>query len=108
MTQERWQQIVGQIKDSFVVEDFGTEHLDEDGGVDIEYIVFHGPLGLMRLEFEARPVIIGKKTHGSNRIGAHTEVEYQYSDTDKKYELFAFTWRDNEEVWAEVDPKQFS
>jgi hypothetical protein len=107
MTTERWHEIMGQIKDNFDVKDSGIEHLDEQGGVDIEFIEFQGPLGLMRLELESRPVVSGKKTTYSNRIGSQTAVEYQYSETEKVYELFAFKWDEAQEVWVDVEAKSF-
>ena len=36
MTKEKWQTILGNIKDGFDVEDQGEEHIDDEGGVDIE------------------------------------------------------------------------
>ena len=45
MTPEKWKDITGNIKDNFQVENIGQEHLDDEGGVDIEFIEFQGPLG---------------------------------------------------------------
>ncbi|MCX6796769.1 MAG: hypothetical protein NTW06_04740, partial [Candidatus Falkowbacteria bacterium] len=76
MQPEKWTMIKGNIKDNFKVEDEGSEHLDEDGGIDIEFIEFHGPLGRMRLEYISQPVVIDKKTTYSRRIGSETKVDY--------------------------------
>lgn len=61
MTIEKWQEIVGNIKDNFQVEESGKEHFEDEGGTDVEYIVFNGPLGRMRLEFVPRMQLNSKK-----------------------------------------------
>ena len=103
MTPEKWQNIIGNIKDNFKVEDEGSEHLEEEGGVDIEYIVFQGPLGRMRLEFVSKPVVLDKKTLYSRRIGSETKVEYVYSETERTYNLTAYKWDDDKNEWTEVE-----
>ena len=103
MTPEKWEQIKGEIKDNFTVEENEKEHLEEQGGIDIEYIIFQGPLGKMKLEFVAKPVILDKKTNYSLRIGSESKVEYIYSETEKSYHLFAFKWNEEEQEWVEID-----
>lgn len=103
MSPERWEQIKGEIKDNFQVEENDKEHLEEQGGVDIEYIIFHGPMGKIKLEFVTRPVVIDKKTNYSLRIGSESRVEYIYSDTEKSYHLYAFKRDGEEEDWTEID-----
>jgi len=108
MTPEKWKNITGNIKDSFKVEDEGKEHLDEEGGVDIEYIIFQGPLGKMRLEYIIKPVVIDKKTIYSRRIGSETKVDYVYSEDEKSHKLVAYKWDEDDENWAEIDGGMFS
>ena len=108
MTQEKWKEILGNIKDNFMVEDEGNEHFDEEGGVDIDYVIFRGPLGRMRLEFIAKPVILDKKTIYSKRIGSETKVEYVYSADEKNYKLRAYKWDEAEEDWVEMEAAKFS
>jgi hypothetical protein len=107
MTIEKWQELKGTVQDMFTVTDLGSEHLDEDGGIDIEWLVFDGPLGKMRLEFEMRPVILDKKTNYSNRIGSETAVTYVYSETEKQTEFAAFKWDEGQEVWMEIGDGKF-
>jgi hypothetical protein len=108
MLPERWQDIKGNIKDNFSVEDEGGEHLDEEGGIDIEYIVFKGPLGRMRLEFASKPVVIDKKTNYSKRIGSETKVDYIYSPEEKSHSMTAYKWNDLEDEWHEIDAGSFA
>lgn len=107
MTKEKWQTILGNIKDNFEVEDEGGEHVDDEGGVDIEFIIFKGPLGRMRLEFVSRPAIVDKKTTYSKRIGSETKVDYIYSDTEKAEILTAYKWDEGIEEWVEMEAGMF-
>ena len=50
MTQDKWQNIVGLIKDKFAVEDEGREELEDIPRASVEFIIFAGPLGRMKLE----------------------------------------------------------
>lgn len=108
MTIEKWQSITGNIKDKFRVEDEGKSHFEEEGGVEIEFIVFEGPLGKMRLEFVAKPVVLDKKTIYSNRIGSETKVDYVYSETEKSYQMMAYKWDDNQNDWVEIEAGSFA
>jgi hypothetical protein len=106
MTYEKWQQIKGDIKDKFEVEDEGETRLEEEGGVDIEFIVFNGPLGRMQLEFVRKPVVLDKKTTYSRRIGSNTAVEYVYGE-EKTETLKVYKWDDMQNDWTEIDSSMF-
>lgn len=107
MNEGKWKDITGKIKDNFKVEDEGKEYSDENGGVDIEYIIFAGPLGRMKLEFISRPVVLDKKTVYSRRIGSETKVEYVYSRDEKSHKLKAYKWDGDENVWVEMEAKNY-
>lgn len=107
MRPEKWQEIVGNIKDNFKVEESGQEHLENEGGADIEYIVFNGPLGRLRLEFTSRPVILDKKTKYSRRLGARTVISYVYSSAEKSHKLKAYKWDEVLNDWLELEAKKF-
>ena len=107
MSPEKWRDLVGQIKDNFKVEENETLHLDEAGGTEVEYIIFKGPLGRMKLELIIKPVVLDKKTKYSNRIGAETVVEYVYSQTEKNYRLKAYKWDEATDDWLEMEAKKF-
>ncbi|PLX21927.1 hypothetical protein C0584_01150 [Candidatus Parcubacteria bacterium] len=103
MQEEKWKQTIGHIKDTFEVSDEGSEHIDDEGGVDIEFIEFVGPLGKMRLEYVSRPVVLDKKTSYTRRIGAETNVEYVYSDTEKTGQLDVYKLNEDTGEWDEVE-----
>lgn len=106
MNLEKWQSIVGKVKDKFVIDDEGKQHLEDEGGVDIEYMVFTSPIGKIRLELVIKPVILDKKTTYSRRIGSETKVDYIYSD-EKSYKLYTYKWDDNENDWLEIESNNF-
>jgi hypothetical protein len=103
MIPEKWQSIVGNIKDNFKLEDEGKTHIEDEGGLDIEYIVFDGPLGRMRLEYISKPVILDKKTTFSKRIGSETQIDYIYSGTEKTNTLIVYKWEEDKNDWTEID-----
>lgn len=107
MTIEKWQDILGKIKDNFSVEDSGQSHLDEAGGIDIDYIVFQGPLGRIKLEYITKPVVLDKKTIYSQRIGSETKVDYIYSNDEKSSKLKVSKWDEAIDDWQEIDAKKF-
>ncbi len=103
MTKEKWTSIVGNVLDNFQVLEHEKEFFDEEGGIDVEYLIFNGPLGKMRLEFIEKPIVLGKKTNYSNRIGSETGVEYVYSDTEKSSRLEVYKWSEENDDWLEVE-----
>ena len=107
MTPEKWKDITGNIKDNFEVLDEGITRMDDEGGVDIEYVEFRGPLGKMRLEFIAKPIVLDKKTTYSRRIGSETKVDYVYSESEKNFILMAYKWDEANDNWVEIDNASF-
>jgi len=101
MQDEKWQDIIGRVKDDFEVIEHETQDLDEGSG-HVEYIIFNGPLGKMKLERTTRPLVIDKKAIGSRRIGSQTRVEYIYSDTEKTHTFKAYKWEDSRDDWLEM------
>ena len=81
MTEEKWEQVVGQIKDSFDIESHETEEGDLDGE-SFEVLIFTNPLGRMRLVRQTKPRLLETKTLYSNRKGATGTEERVYSDTE--------------------------
>ncbi|MDP2708902.1 MAG: hypothetical protein Q8O93_02525 [bacterium] len=107
MLPEKWQDIIGNIKDNFSVEATEKYHEEDEGGADVEYIIFKGPLGRMKLEFITKPVVLDKKTKYSNRLGAETVVEYVYSPDEKTHKLKAYKWDEALNDWLEMEAKSF-
>ncbi len=109
MQPDKWEQIKGQIKDSFGdgIEE-SREDLSEPEVGAKETIIFNGPLGKMKLEYYTRPVVLDKKTHGSRRIGSQTAVEYIYSEDEFTHVLKVFKWDDSQADWLEVEFNQGS
>ncbi len=94
--------------DNFSIEEQGNRHEDEQGGADIEYLIFESPLGRVRLDYVSRPVVLDKKTIYSRRIGSESTVEYVYSDSERNYKLEIYRWDEEQDDWQEIDAKKFS
>ena len=108
MTPEKWTNTVNTIKDKFPVTDTGDTSIEEEGGIEIEYIEFEGPMGKMRLEFISKPVVLDRKTNYSKRIGSETQIDYIYSDSEKSHKMVAYKWSDYEDDWEEIESDMFS
>ncbi len=107
MQPEKWENLIDDIKKKFEVEKQDKEHLDEQGGTDIEFIIFKGPLGRMKLEFITRPLVLEKKTIYSRRIGSGTNVEYVYSQDEKTHKLAVYKWDQSQNDWLEIEAAGF-
>lgn len=105
MTSEKWENLVGNIKDDFDVEEHKNEHLDERGGTDIESIIFKSPIGRTKLEFITKPVVLDKKTTYSRRIGSGSAEEYIYSKDEKTHRMTAYKWDGDD--WVEINADNF-
>ncbi len=104
MTDEKWEQIIGRIKDEFDVLSHQTLE-EKNNGEQAEEIVFEGPSGIMKLERKTKPRLVEEKTHYSKRIGGDTSVERVYDEDDlvDVVELF----KDNDGEWVPVDNSLF-
>ena len=108
MTLDRWQDIIGNIKDNFEVLNSGSEHLEDEGGVEVDYIVFNTEQGKFRLELISKPVVLDKKTTFSKRIGSETKVDYVYSEEEKMTKMLAYRFSSESNDWEEMDSKSFA
>ena len=108
MTPKRWEDLIGKIKDKFTVLEHHQFHLDQEGGTELEDIIFKGPLGKTKLEFTAKPLVVDKKTTYSRRIGSTTKVDYLYSPTEKSYKLKVYRWDSAQDDWLEMEAKNLN
>lgn len=103
MHQDRWRDIVGQIKDSFAVEEHETQSFEYEGGSSLERIIFESPLGKIKMEFLVRPKVLDKKVSYSNRIGSESVVEYIYDPHEKSCQLLVYRWSEADGSWLPFD-----
>jgi hypothetical protein len=104
MSDDKWEQIVGRIKDEFA----GTTHETLKGEYEnesIEELIFNGPAGKMKLTRITKPRLLEQKTHYSGRVGQSTGIEKVYSKDDfvNTVELF----KNNDGEWEPVDNSAF-
>lgn len=102
MTDEKWQDTIAAIKEKFGIIEQSKEEIVEEGGGTVEKVVFNSPSGKMKFERTVRPLVIGKKTIGSKRIGSTTHVDYIFSDTEKTHKLKVYKWNDERSDWDEI------
>lgn len=109
MTLDKWHDILDRVKEAFEIDDEGKYSIDEQGGVELEYVDFYAPMGLVRLELSCRPRVIGRKTSYSNRIGSEVDIEYTYDYNDLIYQLDAYLYNEQSDEWVPLeDPNIFS
>lgn len=100
MIQEKWEQLVGRIKDEFD----NVEHQTFDGSREretIEEIIFDGPIGRTKVIRTKKPRVLEEKTHYSNRIGGSMSIERVLSN-DEFVDSVEVLKYDNGE-WMPVD-----
>ncbi len=104
MTKEKWEDTKDMVKDQFEVEEEGKEELDDAPNSSVEFIIFEGPLGRMKLEYITKPIVLDKKTIGSRRIGSDTTVEYIYSEDEFSNIFKAYKWENDR--WEEMEKER--
>lgn len=102
MLPEKWEQTKGHILDSFSDVEINEQELQDPEVGQKEIVVFSGPLGQMKLEYYTRPIVLNKRTHGSRRIGSHTEVEYVYSKSEFSHQLKVYKQDPDTGEWQEM------
>lgn len=108
MDNDRWEQLVLNLKRKFKVLDEQNEDLLVDVGEEKSkqgeqnVLVVLTPLGKMRLVREIRPLVLEKKLHYSHQQGKSANFEYKFSDTEKTYKLRVYKWNDEEDEWIEI------
>ncbi len=107
MKPERWEEIKRGITSQYEIEHEGEEKLDPPPGT-AEVLEFDGPMGYMRVEYVTKPKTVGRKVHGSRRIGSESYEEKLYSEDETVSYLQIFTWDEDTEEWNEVEQELFS
>ncbi len=100
MTDEKWQDLVGRIKDTFSVIDERTEPLTSGPGEE-QCVIFASPQGTMKLERILRPILLDTHAIASKRIGSSVTVTKEYSETERSSTVTLSVQRGGE--WVPVD-----
>ena len=106
MQDEKWKDVTGMIKDKFEIIEEGEEPIEDIPRAKIEYLIFEGPLGKMKVERETKPVVLDKKTNYSKRMGDTASVEYVYSDDEYSHKFRAYVWKGDD--WMEMEAGDFN
>lgn len=113
MSPERWAQIKNTVQKQFGIQEQGTEDLMVQTGEgpkkqgEAEFVIFSGPMGQMKLQFQKKPKLEEKKFHFSHRQGDSARVEYRFSDSEMVYALKVYKWNEAEDEWKEIDAGAF-
>jgi len=109
MNDERWDNLTKMIDAKFEIEeDYIEEIPEEDGGGNVDIIIFNAPIGKVKLERYLRPIVLSKKTIYSKRGGSDTSVQYEYSQDETSQSLKAYKWDDFNDHWQEIKSDNIS
>jgi len=106
MNQEKWQELLIRIENSFTVSDHGKE-TGQIEGESIEYIEWEMPDKQMRAESHTRPKLIDKKTLYSRRIGSQIKEQRVYSDEEQVFFVNFFERFNDDDEWQEMRAGDF-
>ena len=105
MTDEKWEEVVGRIKDGCNILSHQTL-AGELSGESTEEIVFESPAGTMKITRHTRPRLLEEKTHYSGRVGGSTGIERVYSEDEFVNTVALF--KDVGGDWEPVDNSMFA
>lgn len=100
MTEEKWQQLVGQLKDR-CQKLTSKKEPGEYEGEEIEEILFTNQIGEFKLIRSVKPRLLDQKTFYSGRLSASTGIKRTYSDTETVDTVKLFRNQDGD--WLEID-----
>lgn len=108
MNDEKWEQLVENIRSKFEVLELRTEEVDTHDHTEThDTLVFNNQGLRFRLVRETKPLVLGKKEFYSHRPGDTARTEYQVSDTEVSHKLRVYKENDFGE-WEEINSDSFS
>lgn len=105
MTDEKWFETVGRVKDQFRFIEERSGPLDDGPGTK-DTLVFETRGGVVKLERVTRPVLLGERGIGGKRIGATVAIERAYSEDETIQSLHAY--RQQGDAWIPLDAAFFT
>ncbi|MBI4142624.1 hypothetical protein HY480_01990 [Candidatus Uhrbacteria bacterium] len=109
MTDDKWADIIDRITERFGIIERGEAPLLEVPNGKREFIVFHAPIGDVRLSRVSKPRTTGQRTvGGSRRIGGAIRVEMTYDLHDMMQAIEAERWDAAKGAWVPMRPDAFS
>ena len=113
MGPDKWETIKTMAAKQFEIQDEGVEDLyvdTADGQVKqgvAEFVVFKGPMGRIKLQFQTKPRLEKKEFHYSHRAGTAARIEYKFSEGQVVHTFKVYKWEEIDEEWEEISPDQF-
>jgi len=106
MTDERWQELVGRLKDEQKVESETTEDLEGRPGT-VARLIVSTPIGRVRLSRTSAPRMTNQKTFYSKRSTSTASVQAEYDESDIVHSFIVE--KDNGSgTWQELNIQDFS
>ena len=106
MTEEKWQDIIFNIKEKFEVLNEDSGELEGVPG-SFESLEFESPLGKVKIERVIKPKLLEEKTITSKRIGADVRVEKIYSEDETVSFIRAYKKNNQTDAWEEINSHNF-
>ncbi len=108
MDAEKWSEIKDMIEEKFEILEERKEDITfpnakgvEEKHGEREVLVFNGPEGKIKLEFEDKEMITDKKAHYSHQGGSGT-TEFIFSPTERSYNINAYQWFEAIGNWEKI------
>ena len=114
MDTDKWEALKEELGRKFKISEQKTEDLTvhtQDGDVvsgKADVLILETPMGRVKLSYESKPVVLGKKEIYSHQQGKSARTEYTFSDTEFAHKLRAYKWDDDNDEWKEIDAGNFS
>lgn len=113
MNDDKWGELVENIRDKFGIEkEYSEDILVDSGGERViagkkEIVEFNGASGKMKLERSVKPVVLDKKFL-YNRKQQGAKAQYTFSEDEFTYHVDGFIWDETLNEWQKIEmPSQF-
>lgn len=106
MTDERWQSLVGNLKDNLEVTDHYFEDFSDTPG-EIEVYEVRSPLGLIKVSRLSHPRQISAKAIYSKRGNSVINIQHDYDMHDIIHTLLIEKYDSNSGTWQELSADTF-
>lgn len=106
MIDDRWFDLIDAIETKFkIIERKKEDIIDKESGKprgDVEFLIFMGPAGKMKVERVSRFAILSEKVL-YHRHAKGSQIERTYSDTEKTHKVNLYKWSERLNDWEELN-----
>ncbi len=102
MTDDKWSDVIENIRQKFQVEEEFDGEIDNIPGATFAGIVFYVGDRKYKVTRTKRPRVVDKKSNYSNRIGGTVKVDYVYSEDHFVDDLEIHEWSELAQDWMKA------